>query len=168
MTLRDFFDAASAQPVYIVFFFLMIPFTALLTGWLAKGEGEDSPWKYLYSALLYLVCVPGIFAISLGIYLFLFERRSIFDMKILMEVLPVLSMIATMVIVRKNVDVNQVPGFDKLSGLVMMISAALAIMWFIDRTHIIIFSSMPIMYLLLIFIVLMVVIRFGWSRLVKS
>ncbi|PSR11072.1 MAG: hypothetical protein DA408_19240 [Bacteroidetes bacterium] len=168
MTLRDFFDAASAQPVYIVFFFLMIPFTALFTGWLAKGEGEDSPWKYLYSALLYLVCVPGIFAISLGIYLFLFERRSIFDMKILMEVLPVLSMIATMVIVRKNVDVNQVPGFDKLSGLVMMISAALAIMWFIDRTHIIIFSSMPIMYLLLIFIVLMVVIRFGWSRLVKS
>jgi hypothetical protein len=168
MTLRDFFDAASAQPVYILFFFLMIPFTALLTGWLAKGEGEDSPWKYLYSALLYLVCVPGIFAISLGIYLFLFERRSIFNMNVLMEVLPVLSMIGTMFIVRRNVDIDQVPGFDKLSGLVMMISAALAIMWFIDRTHIIIFSSMPIMYLLLIFIVLMVVIRFGWSRLVKS
>ena len=40
MTLWDFFQAASAQPVYIVFYFVMIIVVALLTGWLAKGEGE--------------------------------------------------------------------------------------------------------------------------------
>ena len=168
MTLKDFFDLVSEQPIYVVFFFLMIPITALLTGWIAKGEGNDSPWKYLYSSLLYLVCVPGIFAISLGVYLFLFERRSIFEMNVMMEVLPVFSMIATILIVRRNADVNQIPGFDKLSGLVMMICSALAIMWFIDRTRIMVFSYLPIQYLLLIFVGLMVVIRFGWSRLIKS
>ena len=144
MTLRDVFNMTAEQPYFVVAFFLLIPFTALLTGWMAKGEGEDSPWKYLYSALLYLVCVPGIFAISLGVYLFLFERRSILEMNILLEVLPVFSMIATILIVRKNVNVDRIPGFDKLSGLIMMISAALAIMWFIDRTHIMVFSYMPI------------------------
>lgn len=168
MTLRDFFDATSAQPIYIVFYFTMIVLVALLTGWLAKDEGEDSPWKYLYSALLYLVCVPGIFAISLQIYLFLFERRSIFDMNILLEVLPVISMIATILIVRKNVNIDRIPGFDKLSGLVMMICAALAIMWFIDRTRIVVFSYMPFQTVLLIFAGLMLVIRLGWSRMIKG
>lgn len=168
MTLRDFFEAASAQPIYIVFYFIMIVVVALLTGWLAKGEGEDSPWKYLYSTLLYLVCVPGLLAIGLGVYLFLFERRSIFDMNVLLEVVPVISMIATILIVRKNVDVDKIPGFDKLSGLVMMISAALAIMWFVDRVRIVIFSAMPIQYLLFIFIGLLLLIRIGWSRIIKS
>lgn len=146
MTLRDFFQAGADEPVYIVFYFLIVPLTALLTGWLAKGEGEEEPWKYLYSAMLYLVCVPGILAISLQVYLFLFERRSIFDMSVLMEVLPVFSMLATILVIRRNVNIDRIPGFDKLSGLVMMISAALAIMWFVDRTHIIVFSYMPIQY----------------------
>lgn len=168
MTLRDFFEATSAQPVYIAFYFVMIIVVAVLTGWLAKGEGEDSPWKYLYSGLLYMACVPGIFAIGLGIYLFLFERRSIFDMNVLLEVVPVICMIATILIVRKNVDVDKIPGFDKLSGLVMMISSALAIMWFVDRVRIVIFSTMPIHMLLLIFVGLLLLIRIGWSRLVKS
>ncbi len=168
MTLWDFFQAVSAQPVYIIFYFVMIIVVAMLTGWLAKGEGEDSPWKYLYSTLLYLVCVPGILAIGLGIYLFLFERRSIFEMNMLLEVMPVISMIATILIIRKNVNIDRIPGFDKLSGLVMMISAALAIMWFVDRVRIVIFSSMPIQYLLFIFVGLLLLIRIGWSRLIKS
>lgn len=168
MTLRDFFDAASAQPIYIVFFFVMIIVVALLTGVLAKGEGEESPWKYLYSTILYLVCVPGIFAITLQVYLFLFERRSIFDMNLLLEILPIFSMVATILIVRRNVNMDQIPGFDKLSGLVMMIFSALAIMWFIDRTRILVFSFMPIQTVLFIFVGLLLVIRLGWSRLIKS
>lgn len=168
MTLQDFFDAVSADPTYVIFFFVMVPLIALLTGWLAKGEGEESPWKYLYSALLYLVAVPGIFAVFLGVYLFLFERRSIFEMNVVLEILPIISMIATILIARRNVDFDYIPGVDKLSGLVMIISATLAIMWFIDRTRIIVFSYLPIQYLLLIFVGLLIVIRFGWSRLMRS
>lgn len=168
MTLADLFDKVSEEPFYIILFFAMIPITALLTGWISKEEGWNNPWKYIYSALLYLVCVPGIFAVSLGVYLFLFERRSIFETNVLMEIMPIISMVATILIVRKNVDISYIPGFDKLSGLIMMISAALAIMWFIDRTRIIVFSYLPIQYLLLIFIGLMLFIRIGWSRLTKS
>ncbi|MEL7220905.1 MAG: hypothetical protein AAGJ93_06265 [Bacteroidota bacterium] len=168
MTLGEFFTTVSEQPIYIIFFFVMVPLTALLTGWLAKGEGEDSPWKYLYSAFLYLTCVPGIFAISLQIYLFLFERRSVFDMNVLMEILPILSMLATILIVRKNVNIDRIPGFDKLSGLVMMIVAALSIMWFVDRTRIYMISFLPIQTVLFIFIGLLLMIRIGWSRFVKS
>lgn len=167
MTLGELFQQVSQQPVYVVFYFTVIPFAAALSGWLGKGEGHLSPWKYLYAALIYLVCVPGIFSITLNVYLFLFERRSIFDTNIYTQLLPVVSMIGTLLIMRRNVDFDAVPGFDRLSGLVTIVSATLIIMWFIDRTHIVVFSYLRFEYVLLIFAVLLVLIRFGWSRLTK-
>ena len=168
MTLQEAFERVSEQPAYTIFYFTLIPFTALLAGWLEREEGHLSPWKYLYSTLLYAVSIPGIFAITLNIYLFLFERRSIMETNLYTQVLPFLSMIATILIIRKNVDLDLIPGFDKLSGLVMMISAALAIMWFVDRTRIIVFSYLPFHVVIIIFLALLVVIRLGWSRLVRS
>jgi hypothetical protein len=164
MTLQDFFELLAENPIWILSYFLLIPFTALLAGVLGKGEGELSPWKYLYSALIYLVCVPGIFAVTLSIYVFVFERRSIFQTDIYTQILPVVSMVATLLLIRKNADLNLIPGFDKISGLIMMIAAALAIMWFVDRTHIWVVSYLPFYQAVLIFIGLLLVVRFGWSR----
>jgi hypothetical protein len=165
MTLRDFFQLCADNPFIIISFFLLVPFTALLAGILGKGEGHISPWKYLYSTLLYLVCIPGIFAISLNIYLFLFERgNSVMDMNLYTQILPILSMVATILLVRKNVSLDYVPGFDKIGGLFMMIAAALLIMWVFDRTHIWMVTRMPFGYAICIFAGLLLAIRFGWSR----
>jgi hypothetical protein len=164
MTLNELFELIAANPAYVIFYFLMLPFTAALAGWLGKGEGHISPWKYMYSALVYLACIPGIFAVTLNVYLFLFERQSIFQADIFTQLLPILSMIATLWIMRRNVDLDLVPGFEKLSGLVMVITATLAIMWFIDRTRIWMISFIRFEYVLLIFVGLLLVIRFGWWR----
>ncbi len=164
MTLQALFDLLGQNPVYIIFFFFMLPFTALLAAWLAKGEGHLSPWKYLYSALIYLACVPGIFAVTLSIYFFLFERRSIMDTNVYTQILPIVSMVITLLLIRKNVSLDDVPGFDKLSGLILMIAATLAIMWFVDRTRIYVISFLPFHVALLIFVGLLLLIRFGWSR----
>ncbi len=164
MTLREFFQLLADNHLYVLFFFLIIPFAAWLAGVLSKNEGHLSPWKYLYSGLIYLVCVPGIFAVTLDVYLFLFEKQSIFDTDIYTQILPVASMVATLLIIRRNVDFDYIPGFDKLSGLITMISATLAIMWFIDRTHIVVFSYLRFEVVILIFIALLVVIRYGWSK----
>lgn len=165
MTLEDFFQKIAANPAYIIFYFSIIPLTAVLAGWLGKGEGHIAPWRYLYSTLIYLVSVPGIFAITLSIYFFLFEKRSIMQTDVFVQILPIVSMIATLLLIQRNVRLEHIPGFDKLSGLIMMISATLAIMWFVDRTRIIAFTYIPFQYVILIFIALLVTIRFGWKRL---
>ena len=79
MTLRELFDYLSANPTTVVGFFLLLPIIALLAGFIAKGEGHISPWKYLYSGLIYLVCVPGIFAAALAVYLFCSSRAGAFS-----------------------------------------------------------------------------------------
>lgn len=165
MTLQDFFTLLSENPFWILAYFLMIPFTALLAGILGKGEGHIDPWPYLYSALIYMVCIPGIFAVTLSVYLFVFERRSIFQTDMYTQVIPIFSMVVTMFLIRKNVDLNRVPGFDKITGLVMMIFALFSIFWVLDKTRIWVVSYLPFWQGILIFIGLLLLFRWGWGRL---
>jgi hypothetical protein len=168
MTLQAFFQFLVANPFWILSYFLLIPFTALLAGILGKGEGGMTPWKYLYSALIYLVCVPGIFAIFFNLYLFVFERRSILETDIYTQLLPILSMFITLLLIRRNVSLDEVPGFDKVTGLFMMIAAAFAFFWVLDKTHLIVISYLPLWQGVLIFVGLLLIMRWGWGRLAKK
>jgi hypothetical protein len=164
MTLQDFFDFLGQNPSYVLLFFAGIPLVALLAGFMGRGEGHLAPWRYLYAVLIYLVSIPGIFAMTLNIYLFLFERRSVLQSDILSQILPIFSMIATLLIIKQNAPFQAIPGFDKLSGLLFMIVATFAFMWFLDRTHIYAFSYIPFWQVLVIFAVLFLVIRLGWQK----
>lgn len=167
MTINDLFQYAQDHPINVVFYFAIIPFAALLAGWMEREEGHLPPWNYMYSLLIYLVAVPAILAVAYSVYRWLFERGSILEANLLLQVLPLASMLLTFFIVKRQVRIDSLPGFSRLGGLVMMIGGAFAIMWFIDRVRIIAFTYLPIQYLLVIFIVLLVVIRFGWTRLAK-
>mgnify|MGYP001288399802 CR=1 FL=1 len=164
MTLGEFFEIIGRSPNLILFYFLALPLTAFLAGVLGKNEGHLSPWKYLYSSVIFLVCVPGIFAITLNIYLFLFERRSIMDANLYTQVLPIILMLITLWIVSRNVKFEEIPGFNRISGLVIVIVAVLLIMWIMEKTHIIAITFMPFYYVFIIFIALFLAIRYGLKR----
>ncbi len=167
MTLQDVLNLVGANPIYAVAYFLLLPLTAWLAGAMSKDEGNLPPWNYLYAVLIYAVCIPGIFALTLNVYLFLFERRSIFQADIFAQILPIFSMIATLLIIRKNADFDYIPGFERISGLVMMITASIALMWFLDRTHIFAFISMNFWQVFGIFALFMALIWGGWKRFLR-
>ena len=168
MTLQEFFDVLSNNPSIVIFYFVALPLTAFLCGIFGKGEGHLVPWKYTYSALLYMAAVPGIFAITLNLYFFLFQRQNIMDTNIFTQILPVISMLLTFFLIRRNVDLHKVPGFDRLSGLLLVVTTIIAAMWILDRTHIIAITIVPFQYVILIIIALLVIARFGWKRLAKK
>src|SRR5688572_8136969 len=167
MTLGECFTWTGENPVLLLSYFIGIPLIALLAGVFSKGEGHLSPWKYLYSALIYLVSIPGIFAVTLSIYLFLFERRSIMDTNLYTQVLPVFSMVVTILIIKKQVSLDLVPGFDKISGLILIIASMMVIMWIIDKTHIYAITFMPFYVVVLILLAGFFVIRLGLRRMAK-
>ncbi|MBC7778442.1 MAG: hypothetical protein H7246_23625 [Phycisphaerae bacterium] len=166
MTLRDLFDYLSANPLTVVAYFSLLLFTAVLAGLMGKGEGHLSPWKYLYSAIVYLVCVPGIFAAALGVYLFLFEQGgSIYNINLLTQVLPVIAMVITLNIVRRNVEFGYIPGFGRLTDLIMTIFTVFLLMYLLNRLHLVVWVSVPVQWLLLIVVGLLLIVRFGLKRL---
>ena len=73
-------------------------------------------------------------------------------------------MLGTLLLIRRNVDLKDVPGFEKISGLILVITATLALMWFIDRTHIWVISFLPFWQAMLIFIGLLLAVKWGWGK----
>ena len=167
MTLGEFFEWTGDHPSFLLVFFIAVPLMALLAGMFSKGEGHLAPWKYLYSTLIYLVSIPGIFAVTLSVYLFLFERRSIMDTNLYTQVLPILSMAVTILIIKRQVNLEAVPGFDKLSGLILILGSLMCLMWIIDKTHIYAITFIPFYVVILILVVGFFVIRLGLRRLAK-
>ena len=164
MNLREFIEWLGHNPAPVFGFFLLMPITALVASILGRGEGHISPWKYLYTVLVYLVCIPGIFSVALSIYQFLFERGSIMNLDIYTQILPVVSMALTLMLVRRNVAFQDVPGFGRISSLMTMIGSVFVLMWLLDKTRIHVFSYMPIQYLFLSVLALLLLIRYGVSN----
>ncbi len=164
MTLGDFFEALSANPSIVCFLFVAVPLTAFLASIFGKDEGAKSPWKELYTILIYLTSIPGIFAITLSVYLFLFERQPILDSNIYTQILPIVSMVVTLWLIRKNVSFEEIPGFDKLGGLIMIVATLIIFMWILEKTHIYAITIIPFSYFIIFFIILLVIIRFGWKK----
>lgn len=164
MTLQDLFGWLGQHPTPLIVFFVALPLAAIGLGFVTKNKTYESNWRYGYSALVYLVCVPGIFAVALSVYFFLFERRSILQTDVLTQILPVAVMLFTLWIIRRSLPFEVIPGFKKISGLMLMIFCALSLMWFIDRTRIMVFSYLPFQYLLGIFAVLLGLMVYGWNR----
>lgn len=164
MTLGEFFQALSDNPSIVCFLFLSVPLTAFLASIFGKEEGAKTPWKELYSVLIYLTCIPGIFAITLNVYLFLFERQPVNDVNLYTQVVPIISMLVTLWLIRKNVRLDEIPGFDKLGGLIMILAALIIFMWILEKTHIFAITIIPFGYFILMFILILVGVRFGWKR----
>jgi len=128
MTIQDFAASASDRPMMIFLFYGFIIVFAILAGLIGKNEGHLSPWKYLYSALIYLTCVPAIFIICLGLYAVSFEGASVMNVDVVTMIVRVLAMMATLFITKANVSLERIPGFGKIGGLILMIFAASVLM----------------------------------------
>jgi len=164
MTLGDLITQFGDNPFYPVFYFLIIPFSALLGNIMAKGEGHDSPWCYFYTALIYLSVIPGIFAILLNLYHMMFEKRSIYETNIMIDILPILSMFVTLLLIKRNVPFSAIPGFGKMTGFLSIIACVMVLFFFIEKTNLFIFSALPFVWIIVILVVMFAVIRIGTKK----
>ena len=137
MSIRDFFQIAGEHPLALVAVFVALPLAAWLTGLLhGGGGGGAAPWKHLDAILVYLACVPGMFAaVIISIYSF-FSHENLLDANLLVHFLPIVSMVVTLIFIRKNVPFDAVPGFDRLSGLMVMVGCSFAVALAIQKTNI--------------------------------
>lgn len=164
MTLQQFFQLIQEHPIWVVYFYGALLLGTLLLNALSEREGHLYPWNYGYATLVYLVCVPGIFAVTLNVYFFLFEKRPLMEADLLIQALPVLMLFVIVYLIRRNVSLDDVPGFDKLYSLVVILGILLSLMWVVDRTQLYAISFVPFYYVLLFLIAALFVIRQMWKR----
>lgn len=86
---------------------------------------------------------------------------------ILVQIVPILSMILTLSIIQRSVPFDYIPGFDKISTLITMICAVLALMYLLDRTRLVVWVNLPVGYFVLILAALLFIVRWGTKRIIR-
>ena len=151
MTIRELIVAAGRYPLIIILLFTLPPLLVVAMRLIhQRGRGEESPWKYLYSILVHYVCVPGILSIVMIAYTVFFTKGNLLDVDVLVYILPVVCMFVTLILIWQIVSFDKLPGFQRLWGLIVMITMAFVIMLIIDRTRIwLVFGGSIFVFILL-------------------
>lgn len=165
MTLQQLFDSIGENPTFIIIYFFSLPILSYVMTWITDKDAYKSPWKFIYSGLIYLACVPGIFATLLIAYNMFFMGKNLLEVNLLVYFLPIISMIATLLILSRKLHLSLIPGFDKISGLVFMITAASITIFILDKMRILVFFYGSIWYLIGLFVILLIIFRVGFKRL---
>jgi hypothetical protein len=151
MTTRELIHQADQHPVFLAAVFVALPLVAWGVGRLhERGRGGAAPWKYFYSVLVYLACVPGMFAGVITAYTLFFSGENLLDASLLVCFLPIASMVVTLVFISKKVGFDEVPGFDRLSGLMAMVACSFAIALAIQKTRLWVFFGGSIEWLFIL------------------
>ena len=167
MTLGEFLQQFSAHHELILFYAVAVPLTALLAGIFGKGQGHQSPWKYLYAVLVYMACLPGIFSVTLSGYLWFVEGHSVLDSDIFTQIIPVLVMVLTLWLITRSVSLDRVPGFERISGLITLIIIVFVILWVLEKTRILFISFFPFPLAILAILALITGGRWAMSKIFR-
>jgi len=166
MTIQDMIDALSAYSWVFLAVFVATPVVAYGYGRVARGvEGQESPHKYVYAALVYFASIPGIFGAVLTAYTLFILRSSLLEVDVIIYFAPIASMAATLFIIGKNVELDELPGFERLYGLLIVLTVTFAFMFMVLQTRIFIFFGAPLVILLLICLALFLVLKWGLAKL---
>jgi len=146
MTLEDLLQILAAHPGPVAGALVLPALLSWLVSQLhATGEGGVSPWKYAYAVLLYAACVPGMFAAVLSGYALFFRNENLLQVNLLVYFLPILTMIATLLLIRRAVrSFDLVPGFGRLSGLMVILGVSFAVAFALHRFRFGIFFFGPL------------------------
>ena len=100
-------------------------------------------------------------AAVLTAYTLFISRENLLDQNVLVYVAPVAAMAVTLLIVRRNVSFDAVPGFDRIWGLMTMIAMTFVIVLAIAKTSIFLFFGGPIVMLIAICAVVFALLTWG-------
>jgi hypothetical protein len=148
--------------MYIVAGFSFLPIFSLAYGRIhPRGGGNDSPHKYIYAVLVYLSCVPGIFSSVIVAYSLFFLRSNLLEVNLLIYFLPIASMVLTIAIIRRSVDLDYLPGSDRLVGLAALLTITFVLALLLMKTRIWVLFGGSLTSLLVIMVFLFFLLK--WS-----
>ncbi|MBL4659170.1 MAG: hypothetical protein JKY19_02350 [Alcanivoracaceae bacterium] len=120
MSVQQFFSFLSDHTLWIVLFYVVILVLAIVFSYRQKKLSSQLNVKIL-SLLVFMVSIPGIMATIVVFYSLFFIRLNLLEVNIVVYFLPIITMIVTLLVISKKVNLNKLPGFNRLSGLMTLL-----------------------------------------------
>lgn len=166
MTIQHVIDFFVQREWWILgYFAFLIVFAFILS--LTPSAANVDNLKYLMAVIVYAVSVPGVFAVILLVYSVFVLGSSVLTLSMIVYFLPIVSMIICLWQLSRKVYMKDIPGFNKLSGLLVLIGLTIVILLILQRTHfgVIFLGSMT--HLLIGFVCVFIIFRFALHRIRK-
>jgi hypothetical protein len=163
--------AQAAERSWVVLLVLLVPPLVTLASGLVheKGAGGRAPWRYAYAVIIYAACIPGMFAAVLTAYAFLFRNADLLEVNVLLYFLPIVTMTVTLLLMNRNVSTfDDIPGFDRLSALMLLLGLSFGVAFVVHRMRIGIFFFGPLVQLVVIALAAFGFLRWATRRLAGS
>ena len=162
MSIAELIEYLGRHSRELLIFFVAIPLFSLIYGQVvSRGKELLSPHKYVFATLIYLTCVPGIFAAVITAYSLFFLRENLLTVNYIVYFLPIVSMIITIAVIRKYADLDKIPGFDRLKGLMLLLALTFIIALLLIRLRVWILFGGSMASLLIIIALIFLLLR--WS-----
>jgi hypothetical protein len=169
VTLNELMILAGNYPWMVVVFFALPPIVAFGIGLShAPGKGEQAPRSYFYAVLVYVTCLPGLFALTLIAYTLFFTRQNLLDVNLLIYVLPIASMGLTLGVMARKMKFEKIPGFDRISGLMIILTATFSVLFLLSRTRVWLLFAGSFVWLLALGVMIFFLLRLGFHMVTQN
>ncbi|MEW7280060.1 hypothetical protein ABW636_15810 [Aquimarina sp. 2201CG1-2-11] len=167
MTIQDFINWFGNNPNLVLSYFIVIIAISIVGLLFVNQNNFKSPITYFYATLIYAVTIPGLLAFVLLLYSFFFLKTNLLQLDMVTYFVPLIAMVATLVIINKTIPMSRIPGFDRLSGLFIIVIITFVITYVLQRMFFGVFFVGKFQYLIVLFFVLLIGLKIAWSRIVK-
>lgn len=164
MTISECIHWVSLHPNPVLIYMIIVPALAFIVALFFDKTGHQSPGKYLFSILIYASTLPGVLSIVLSGYDLFILRTDLKNVNMLVYFLPIISMGFTLAIINRVVEMSKIPGFKRLSGLMMIIAVTSIIVFILQRLFIGVVFFGSIYMFLGMFVLLFIIIKIGWEK----
>lgn len=144
MSVNEFLNYLASHTTWLLGFFALVPAAAFLLSMVYRPLAKRTATDYILSTLIYLAAVPGMFSSILVCYSLFFSRQDLLNVNVVLYFLPILTMAFVFVVIGRKADMNKLPGFDSLAGLMILLALVFGIVLALYKLRILIgfFSSM--------------------------
>lgn len=167
MTVQDIINWFGTNPNLIYGYFAILIGIAVLGLLFLRATHFKPPITYLYTLLVYGLTIPGLLALILVLYSFFFLKVNFLELNVLAYFVPLIAMVIGLLLIKKTIRMSRIPGFDKLSGLFIMVIITFIITYVLQRMFFGVFFIGRFEHLLLLFVGLLIVLRIAWSKIMK-
>jgi hypothetical protein len=162
MTLQNLLEWATQDKIAVIFIFFIIPLLTMAMNRLFEGQGDESPYNYGYSILVYASATAGLLSGAVWLYSMLFEDKSLWELDPFVYYLPMISMIITLVLVKQNADLKKLPWFGELYELLAMIFITFWVILLIMKMEFFQFNN--VWQIFLFFVLFFIGLKLAWER----
>jgi hypothetical protein len=164
MTLQQILHQLEPWRMHLAAAMLALPVFTWISGYLVRAASPQACRWYL-ALPLYLVTVPGVCLLLTVVYLMLFTGANLFaELDVVLYFGPVLCMAVTLAAIRNLMPFDRIRGFDRLSGLILLVAISFGIVFMLSRLRFIIGFFGSFKMLVVCFFVIFLLLKLGARR----